>query len=214
MRGRLGPRMVVVIDRGPLAAEAASPRRRARPRTGSSRRCRADRARGCPGCGARPRRPRGAARTGRARASPCAAVAIGIAAPGEIGARRDRRVVCPAALVDQRLQAGAIGAGLGAEDAMAGAPCRRLPRDIPRASRASRSRAHPRGDRILRSAARPARRPRGWRWSSRSICAGKASRKKPEMRSVTSTRGRPSIGQRQDLEAGDAAGLAGVPDRA
>ena len=41
--------------------------------------------------------------------------------------------------------------------------------------------------------------------SNRSICAGKASRKKPEMRSVTSTRGRPSLASGHDLEAGDAA---------
>src|SRR5918995_2911421 len=45
--------------------------------------------------------------------------AIGIAAPGDIGTR-EVGLALPAALVDQRLQPRAIGAGLGAEHAKAG----------------------------------------------------------------------------------------------
>ena len=42
--------------------------------------------------------------------------------------------------------------------------------------------------------------------SSSAITCGKASRKKPEMRTVTSIRGRPELGQRHDREPGDPAG--------
>ena len=66
----VGLRMIVVIDRRPRAPTDAGPRRPARPRTGNNRRCRADRARGCPGCAIRRRRRRAAPRTGRARALP------------------------------------------------------------------------------------------------------------------------------------------------
>ncbi len=46
-------------------------------------------------------------------------LAIGIAAPGEIGARQIAGLH-PALLVDERLQARAIGTGLRAKDAVAG----------------------------------------------------------------------------------------------
>ncbi|MNL54792.1 hypothetical protein D3C87_1781540 [compost metagenome] len=46
--------------------------------------------------------------------------AIGIGAPGEIGVGEIGLTV-PALLVDQRLQPGAIGSGLGTEDAVGGA---------------------------------------------------------------------------------------------
>ena len=89
--------------------------RRARPRTGSSRRCRAGRARDCPGCAA-PARRRAAAAPARRRRPAVDAAAIGVAAPGEPGPG-EVAIVLPAALVDQRLQPGAVGAGLAAEDA-------------------------------------------------------------------------------------------------
>src|SRR5581483_5732668 len=94
--------------------------------------------------------------------------AVGVAAPGDIGGG-EVGPPAPAALVDEGLQAGAVGARLGAEDAEAGLPQRRRRRQ-PLALEA-------RGVAAL---------------SMRSICAGKASRKKPETRTVTSTRGRSS----------------------
>src|SRR6266851_8371789 len=55
------------------------------------------------------------------------AAAIGIAAPGEIGLG-EIAIALPAALVDERLQTGAVGARFRAEDAVAGAAVRRLGR--------------------------------------------------------------------------------------
>ena len=48
--------------------------------------------------------------------------------------------------------------------------------------------------------------------SNSAICDSKMSRNRPEMRKVTSMRGRSSSGERQHLDAGDAAGGL-VPDR-
>ena len=116
-------------------------------------------------------------------------------------------------LVDQRLQPGAIGARLRAEDAVAGAQRRLVRARRPAASSARAVGGDARGERVDRRAARRARRRRAPRCRTRSIRPGKASRKKPEMRNVTSTRGRSSTRRRQDLEAGDPAARA-FPDRA
>ncbi len=53
--------------------------------------------------------------------------AIGVAAPGEIGLG-EIAIALPAALVDERLQSGAVGARFRAKDAVAGAAVRRLGR--------------------------------------------------------------------------------------
>ena len=69
---------------------------------------------------------------------------------------------------------------------------------------------------VLRAAGCRPRRCAGGRAGPRRRAActtcGKASRKKPEMRSVTSTRGRPSSSRGHELEAGHPAGRL-VPDR-
>ncbi len=75
-----------------------------------------------------------------------AAAAVGIAAPGEEGAG-EVALVLPAALVDQRLQARAVGAGLGAEDAVAGAAARVLAAGA-RGDQLVLVRAHPGRDRV------------------------------------------------------------------
>ena len=62
------------------------------------------------------------------------------------------------------------------------------------------------------SPARRARRPAATASSSSATTCGKASRKKPEMRTVTSMRGRPSSSSGHDLEAGDPPRRL-VPDR-
>src|SRR5690606_7549906 len=54
-------------------------------------------------------------------------LAVGIAAPVEVGAGQVS-IALPVARVDQALQAGAVGAGLGAEDTEAGLPPRGLDR--------------------------------------------------------------------------------------
>ena len=65
--------------------------------------------------------------------------------------------------------------------------------------------------RSCRPGPRPARR-RATASSSRVTTCGNASRKNPLIRTTTSMRGRPELGERDDLQAGDpAAGL--VPDR-
>ena len=62
-----------------------------------------------------------------------------------------------------------------------------------------------RADVVVARPARPAPRRPAIASSSRATTCGKASRKKPEMRTVTSIRGRPSSATRHDLEAGDPA---------
>ena len=207
----LGPRMVVVVDRAALARQRARRRPRGRPRTGSSRRCRAGRARGCPGCGPPPRCRRAGAAKRLALGVAIDAAAIGVAAPVEIGAReivalrpQPARRSAPAGRRRRRRASSRRCGGRRAARHLRIEPC------APSASRALG--AHARGERVVAPRARRARRPRARRCRTGRSGAGKASRKKPEMRKVTSTRGRPKHGQRQDLEAGDAAG-APVPRR-
>ena len=138
----------------------------------------------------------------RAPPAPSRPAAVGVAAPdrvhlGEVG------VVAPVAGVDQRQQARAVRAGLGAEDPGGGAP--------PVAVLARRPRRRARAGSSPRRA-RPARRPSRTASSSSATTCGNASRKKPEMRTVTSMRGRPSSSARHDLEAGDPPRRV-VPDR-
>src|SRR3546814_14295179 len=61
------------------------------------------------------------------RGLPAGAGAVGVAAPGEVGLGEVRGLL-PASLVAERLQAGAVGPGLGAEHADPVAP-RRPPLD-------------------------------------------------------------------------------------
>ena len=163
----------------------------ARPRTGSNRRCRADRARGCPGCAPRRRCSASRASNRPRSAAALAAGAIGIAAPAEIGVGeiglvlpRCARRSAPAA---RRHRRPASSRRRGSRRA-----ARPRPGDAPAASSARAVGAR-RGRRAGSSpAARRAPRRRATALSNRSIRPGKASRKKPEMRSVTSTRGRSS----------------------
>ena len=145
------------------------------------------------------------ARAGRRSATRCAnapgaaaafaaSAAIAVRGGGEIGGA-DRFAVGVAA--EQILDAGAVGAGRRAEDAIE--PRRRPLRAVRPASGFSSS-ASSRAATACTAA------------SISAICAGKRSRNSPEMRQVTSTRARPDRGGRQHFDAGDAA--AGmIPDR-
>ena len=119
-----------------------------------------------------------------------AAGAIGLAAPAEIGVG-EIGLVLPDALVDQGLQSGAVGAGLRPEDAVAGAPRGLVRRDARRLRAPRRSAATRAASGLVVGGSSSAATARA-ALSNRSISPGKASRKKPEMRSVTSTRGRSS----------------------
>ena len=77
---------------------------------------------------------------------PVRACAIGIAAPGDIGAGQIG-IGVPAAFVDQRLQPRAVGAGLGAEHPVPGTAQRRVCIDAV-GDQCGGIRAHPRGQRI------------------------------------------------------------------
>ena len=139
-----------------------------------------------------------------APARPSMPAAIGVAAPGEPGPG-EVAVVLPAALVDQRLQPGAVGAGLAAEDARRRPPPRpRPPPSRPPPALAASARAVAASGFIASGSSSPATARQAS--SSSSIWAGNASRKKPETRNVTSTRGRPSTAERQHLDAGHPAG--------
>ena len=126
--------------------------------------------------------------------------AVRVAAPrlvdrGEVARRRASR-----ASSSSWQQPGAVRAGLGAEDARRRAPPR-LGGVRARRPAAPRRRARAR----RRSSARRARRaprPVATASSSSPTRCGKASRKKPEMRTVTSIRGRPSSSSGIDLDAG------------
>ena len=189
--------------RSPAARpRGGAPRRRGRPRTGSSRRCRAGRARDCPGCAGPARPRRGAARTAgarprprprrhrrsrprrgrRARDRPRLPSRARRSAPA--GRRRRRRAWCRTR-----------GSSRAARARLGGDALRRQRRRVGPRTRAAI------GLTLLRLVQR--RPPRGTASSNSSICAGKASRKKPETRKVTSTRGRSSTPERQDLDAGD-----------
>ena len=84
--------------------------------------------------------------------------AIGIPAPAETGIG-EIALVLPDALVDQGLQSGAVGAGLRAEDAVAGAARGLFRRHALRFERRAVG-GDARGERVDRFAARRARRPR------------------------------------------------------
>src|SRR5690348_44819 len=83
-----------------------------------------------------------------ARGGALAACAIGIAAPGEIGLG-ELRIALPAALVDERLETGAVRPGLCSEDAIAGAAARLIAGD-PGALERAGVRRDARGQRIDR----------------------------------------------------------------
>ena len=133
----------------------------------------------------------------RARRRAVQPAAVGEPAPGlvdggEVG------VVAPVAGLQQLGQAGAVGARLGAEDAHRRAP----PRVVELAGQPRRLGAGVLGHEVVprRGSSRPATSVTAS--SSRLTRCGKASRKKPEMRSVTSIRGRPSSLERDHLQAG------------
>ena len=134
--------------------------------------------------------------------------AVGIAAPLDED-RREVLVGLPVARVDQLLNAGAVGARLRAEDAIAGARLDLVERRVRRAREL--------GQVVLARIVllRPARRATTTSSTARSTSAmrcGNASRKKPLMRSVTSMRGRPSRSSGIDRQILNAARLR-IPDR-
>ena len=127
---------------------------------------------------------------------PVQPAAVGVAAPhrvhlGQVG------VGAPVARVDEREQPRAVRARLRAEDAGGGPPAVA----VRRIRRRGRARAG-----SSRRRARRGRPPPATASSSSATTCGNASRKKPEMRSVTSMRGRPSSSSGHHLEAGDAPG--------
>lgn len=113
---------------------------------------------------------------------------VGVAAPAEVSLGKIAARF-PALLVDKRLQARSVSAGFRTEDAIGGTASSLLrvgaPLFPPRVS--ARMRAA-----IILSASSSSSAPTARTALSKSaICSGKASRKKPEIRKVTSTRGRP-----------------------
>ncbi len=117
--------------------------------------------------------------------------------------RRGRRRRASSAASISGSRPGAVGAGLGAEDPGGGAPLVAVLGQVGR-----RVRAHV----VVLVRLVQARRPAARRRRAASTTCGNASRKKPEMRTVTSMRGRPSSASGIDLEAGDPARRL-VPDR-
>jgi hypothetical protein len=125
--------------------------------------------------------------------------AIGIAAPDEISLG-EIGTIGPARLVDQRLQPGAIGAWLRAENPERCPPVRLC------IVRRFRSAGHFRPVPARRADCRLVlvqRRHRAHCLVEQRDLVRKGVAEKPEIRSVTSTRGRFSIANRNDLEAGD-----------
>ena len=137
------------------------------------------------------------------------AAAVGVAAPrlvdgGEVV------VVAPVARVEQLQQPRPVGAGLGAEDPRGGAPPGRIGADLRGQPLGVGARV--RGDVVVLVGLRRATATAATASSSSRTRCGKASRKKPEMRTVTSMRGRPSSASGHDLDARHALRLR-VPRR-
>ena len=172
--------------RGP---RAAGRRGRARPRTGSSRRCRGGRARGCPGCAARRRSRRAALRASPARRGPRSRRHRHSRSSRD-RPRRDR----------PRRPRSARRSGSAARPRRRRASTRRpgsrpaarpLPDATPSVFERCRSAATATASGLTAAGSSSAATARAAE-STRSISPGKASRKKPDTRNVTSTRGRSS----------------------
>ena len=118
--------------------------------------------------------------------------AVGVAAPGRVDLGQVL-VVAPVPGVDQRQQPGPVGARLGAEDPGGGPPPVAVLGQVGVARGRARSSARP---------ARPAPATSLTASSSIATTCGKASRKKPLIRTVTSMRGRPSSASGDRLETG------------
>ena len=123
------------------------------------------------------------------------AAAVGEAAPGGVHLR-EVGVVAPVAAVDQLQQPGPVRAGLGAENPCGGATLVTVLGDV-----GVRVGAHV----VVLGGFVEARRRVRTASSSIVTTCGKASRKKPEIRTVTSIRGLPSSASGDRLEADDAA---------
>ena len=129
--------------------------------------------------------------------------AVGVAAPGRVDLGQVG-VVPPVPRVDQRQQAGAVGAGLGAEDPGGRAAPVAVPGLVGQGVRAQV---------VATRAARRAPATAPIASSSSAITCGNASRKNPEMRTRDVDPRPAEFGQRDDLEAGDPARRV-VPHRA